>query len=1220
LASDVLRKLVLITLAAILAIGVLIGVGYVQMQRVFDGADVANRNAVPSLAVLADMQRDFLRVHNALARHVAADGGGKDAEEAEINIARASLQSDFKSYEVDGCVGQTCVDSPLDGDYLQRERALWERYSPLIDTVVLTSRRGATGLNAAHDLLSATNDLASNMLDLINGHVNSNMVAAREASAGARRIKNEVLVWQAALGLAMVIGLALINYMMLRGLVGELKKLNSQLGGEPADAMRAAQQLAAGDLEINLRLRDHDNRSVMASMQSIVETMNRLADRADGIGRGELDAEVVLASRKDRLGLAINRMVGLLRTSRSEERRRNWLKDGYADLSEALSRDMLAPQIAETALNLIGRNLGAGRGVVYVLAPGGKQLDLLASYIYSEHDRFGAHFRLGEGAIGQVARDHKPIELQIDGDDIAQIVTGTAELAPRYTYTYPFLHEKALLGVLELATVNALDTVQTEYLQSACDTLAASLYLAQQRARVREMLDIAKESERQMREQSFALKESNLRLEEQQQQLQQQTEELQQANAQMEEQQQQMQQQAEELQQSYSQLEETQARLEQQNRDLEQAGRYKSEFLANMSHELRTPLNSIILLSKMLGQGDQTQTAAQAQEWAQVIHRSGRELLKLIDDVLDLAKVEAGRLDLHLAPMATEQLCSELRALFGPIAQEKGLSFNIDDGLQATLMTDSQKLGQILRNLLSNAMKFCKQGEVSLKLERIPDQDPALPLRLTVRDTGIGIPAEKQSVIFEAFTQADGSTSREYGGTGLGLTISQRMAHLMGGRIELQSVPGEGSAFTVCLPDQQAAGRSPAAKERVNEPVHEPVQDDRYGLRPGDRTVLLIDDDVTFGEALIALNRSKGYKTLIAGDGAQGLALARQYRPSGILLDLGLPDMEGAQLLHQLKTDPRLSEIPVHIVSGRGRDESLIQGGAIGFSQKPVNDDALLSAQAALMVHVNKAGKAGAQRGVLLLEGESLHRDALQDALPAGRLTVCALDDPIEPQLAGAAPALAVIDLSGRGVERALALSAQLRETWPKLPLVYCTDQPVPADEEGELRRFSDSLILQSSQSRQRLLANVERFLNEVPEAPSKPAAKGSQRLSGRRVLVTDDDPRNLFVIVAALEKNGAKVSTAVNGRKALDYLKANDVDLVLMDIMMPEMDGYQALTELRSQPRWAKLPVVVLSAKALPADRARMLAAGAQDFLAKPVDYEALIDTAQRWSQEPPA
>ena len=1240
MAFDVLRKLVLLTLAAILAIGVLVGVGYWQMERVFEGANNANINAVPSLVLLGKLQRNYLSLRNAMARHVLADVADKPAIEREIARLRKLINTQLVAYEKDGCLGVSCIATEADGDYLRRDQREWANYETTIDEIIANSRRGAAGFDAARTLIFANNTAAASLSDTIDGHVLVNVQAASDAAAEAARIKSSVLIAQGALGLTLVVALALTNYFMLRGLVDELRKLNTQLGGEPADAMRAAQQLAAGDLDVSLRLQQGDQHSVMASMQSIVNTMQRLADRADTIGLGELDAEVPLASGKDRLGTAINKMVGLLRGSRAEEQRRNWLKDGYAQLSNALARDMLVQEVADAGLNLIARYLSAGRGVVYLMEPGAEVLNLVASYMYTERGRVGAQARLGEGAIGQVARERKPIELQVarGDEDIAPVVTGTTAQLPRHTHTYPLMHEQELLGVVELAGALPLDSLQREYLQSAAGMLAASLFVAQQRSRVREMLAASEASERQLRVQGEALQESNLRMEEQQQQLQQQTEELQQANAQMEEQQQQLQQQTEELQQANAQMEETQSQLEQQNsdleiaraevdqraRELEQASRYKSEFLANMSHELRTPLNSIILLSKMLGKGDQAQNPAEAQEWAQVIDCSGKELLKLIDDVLDLAKVEAGRLELQLAPLDTQELCADLRALFGPIAADKGLEFYVEDGLRTTLMTDAQKLGQILRNLLSNALKFCKQGRVSFTLARMDGDE--LPLRLAVSDTGIGIAPDKQAMVFEAFQQADGSTSREYGGTGLGLTISQRMAHLLGGRIELHSEPGQGSVFTICLPASAIAEGAvqPGGPKRA-QPIHAspfepptPLRDDRDALAPEDRAILLIDDDAALGRALIALNRRKGYKTLIAPDGAQGLAMARRYRPHGILLDLGLPDMDGARLLHQLKTDPLLSGIPVHIVSARDRDESLLREGAIGYLQKPVSDDALLAAQAELLVHVSKAASRGSEgsRGVLLCEGSALTRDALQEVLPEGRLTVHALGTPIEPLLQHAAPALAVVDLAGRSLDESIALCEQLRARLPRLPLLFYTDRPVGSEDEATLRRYSDSLIMQSSQSQQRLLANVERFLNGVPEPARPGGAAPSQRLAGRRVLVTDDDPRNLFVIVAALERHGCKVSTAVNGRKALDFLKHHDVDLVLMDIMMPEMDGYQTLSALRAEPRWAGLPVVVLSAKALPADRARMVEAGADDFLAKPVEYDALIEAVQRWSQ----
>lgn len=1247
---SVSRKLLLATLSALLAVLLLVAVGQRLIDKVFDGANVANLNTVPSILLLDELRRDFLLLRHAVARHVLeGELGKKSAIDEEIVDLQQRVHRSLRRYGQDGCLGRSCVADSQDGDLLAAEQDLLARYEPRLEPMLAASRKGTQGFAEARDILVSNNQISSELADTLDRHMALNARYASESALEAEKLKERAGLIQLGVGAAVLLLIAGINVYTLRSLL-------RQLGGEPAEAAQVAERLSQGDLAVEFSPRPGAEDSVLARLQMMVLSLRRLADRADAIGQGDLDREVPLASERDRLGLAVKQMVSQLNAGRALDQRRMWLKDGYAQLAEALPREIDVQAVADQGLSLLARYLHAGRGVLYTPASAAGQLELLASFMYSERPRVGAQYALGEGAIGQVARERKPIILHQPQEELAPILSGTQSTAPAHTYTYPLLYESELIGVLELATLARLGETESEYLGNACATLASALYLAQQRHRVQQMLQDSEAAGRLLREQSDSLREANLRMEEQQQQLQQQTEELQQSNAQMEEQQQQLQQQTEELQQSNSQLEESQAQLEQQNRDLEsargalderareldQASRYKSEFLANMSHELRTPLNSIILLSKMASSEEDAPDSAELREWSAVIHRSGQELLRLINDVLDLSKVEAGRLELQPGLIASQDLCEELRALFEPVGMDKGLGFVIEDQLRASFCSDPHLLGQVLRNLLSNAFKFCKQGQVTLRLQRQPGSDR--PLRLTVQDTGIGIAKDKQALVFEAFAQADGSTSREYGGTGLGLTISQRLVQLLGGCIELRSELGQGSSFTLCLPDLALPPLSPlspgpaattpapaaALPPAASKPA-QPPQDDRQGLKPGDAVILLIDDDPVLGRALLTLNRGRGYKTLVAASGREGLALARQHLPRGILLDLGLPDMDGSQLLHQLKTDAALASTPVYIISGRDRDEALLREGALGYLQKPVSDEGLLRAEACLLEQM-LPGQAGEQ-AVLLVESGSLREAELRELLQGRAAQLQSLrwtqGADVQALLAGQRFAAAVLDLAGMSLDEALALCAALRAAQPQLALVFYTDSGLDSESEARLRRYSDSVIMKSAQAHRRLQSKIERFLSEAVAAPPAPApalptaqapreaaGPASTELAGKRILVADDDPRNLFAIVAVLERQGARISTATNGRKALDHLATHEVDLLLLDIMMPEMDGYQTLSALRADARLAGLPVIVLTAKALPADREKILASGADDFIAKPVNYEQLIATLRRWSK----
>lgn len=1042
-----------------------------------------------------------------------------------------------------------------------------------------------------------------------------------------------------SVGVAGLLVATLLAFGIARGLI-------RQLGGEPTLATELARRAATGDLQVNIALRSGDTTSLMASLKLLFESMKQLAVQADAIGKGDLSREVVLLSEHDQIGNAVNKMTRQLREARTEDERRNWVKDGYSQLSAACVGDLTMQQLADTAIASLCRHLAAGRGVFYLYAAATSTLDLLGSYMYTERAHVGDCFRLGEGAIGQVAREKKPIILTTVGPDAPPIVTGTTAAPPLYTCTYPLLREGVLLGVVELASFEPFDPVKREFLSGAADLIALFLYGCEQKERIRSLLAVAEAAEKETSRQNQLLQEANVQMEEQQQQLQQQSEELQASNAQLEEQQQQLQQQSEEMELSNAQLEEQQKILEQRNRELmqtqrelddrarqlEQSGQYKSEFLANMSHELRTPLNSIILLSRMMANNENGRLSEEEAKKAEVIHRSGQDLLHLIDDVLDLSKVEAGRMDVHVSTVASAALLSGFHEEFEHTARDKGLDFTVQDHLRGDFVTDPDKLAQIVRNLLSNAFKFTRAGGVTLTLERRADRTH--PLSLRVCDTGVGIPPDKQALVFEAFQQADGSTSREFGGTGLGLTISRRLARLLGGDIVLHSNPGEGSEFSLLLPAPPASG-APAAPPETT-PAHVPapppvdlpappggtaVRDDRDRLAGGDPVILLIDDDARFGATLVEINQKLGYKTLVAGTGQDGLALAHRYRPNGILLDLGLPDMDGSRVLHEIKASRELADIPVYIVSARDRDAALMNQGIVGYLRKPVNESQIAEAEAAALAAAVKA----AGGAILVVASGGISAAEIRRIVGPDLGPILEATPDAAPAAARREPPcrLAIIDLNGPSLDASLDLARTLRTIRDDIALLFFSGRPLSDADEARLRPYSDSIILRTPQAERRLLENIERFFREVPKTrPLPPPPRSTaQRLAGRQILVVDDDPRNLFVVTAALEQNGAQVSNATNGHHALTLLEQRQPDLILMDIMMPELDGYQTIAAIRATPALAAIPVLALTAKAMLQDRENALAAGADDYLSKPVDYDTLINACAAWcAQRSPA
>ncbi|KFB68760.1 response regulator [Candidatus Accumulibacter vicinus] len=1110
--------------------------------------------------------------------------------------------------------------TPAEADAMKRFDAAWRAMNTVCQKIGDLARGGVErDLKPALDLMAGECRPKFQVADdILSEIVEINLARSEQAIKGLRQQGNDVRDVEIAV-LAVTGALLLILGMAV------LRSTLRQLGGEPARVRDVMKRLSNGDLSTLLPIEPGDTESMACSINTMIGTLSRLAVRAEAIGRGDFSEDVPLLSENDQLGQAIDNMNRMLRATKLADAGRNWVKDGYNHLSTELTGGLSLQQLADTAIRVVGRYLAAGRGVLYVFRPQENCLELLASYMYTQRSRLGNRFAVGEGAVGQVARERKPIILTAVDPDGAPVVTGTLSALPCYTYTYPLLREDVLLGVVELASFERFDELQCEFLLGATGIVASFLHAAEQQENVRRLLVVAENAEKEARQQSERLQEANARMEEQQQQLQQQAEELRQSNVQLEEQQQQVQQQSEELEQTNSQLEQQQKQLEQSNfelrrsreeldaraQQLELSSQYKSEFLANMSHELRTPLNAIILLSKMIAGNAGGRLNNDEVKQAEVIHRAGEDLLHLINDVLDLSKVEAGHMELHPALVDSAALSASCRDLFEHAARERGLTFDVADHIQGGFVSDVDKIGQILRNLLSNALKFTKKGGVSLRLER--RSGDALPIRIDVRDTGIGIPPDKQALIFEAFRQADGSTSRQYGGTGLGLTISLRLAQLLGGTIELASTLGEGSVFSLRLPEDPtnqplaAAAPPPAppptvAEERVIAPL-----DDREHLAPGDQVILLIDDDLAFGNALRQLNRKLGYKTLLAANGADGIELARRHRPAGILLDLGLPDMDGSEVLHAIKSSD-LAPIPVYVVSARDRDAALLRQGIVGYLQKPVNADQLarvenevIAARAAVLV-VGSSGIDAAE--VLRIIGPRF-----------GQVRQCAAGEALRAALREHRWRLALVVLRERGADEGVTIAESIRQASPETAILFFSPQPVSEADEARLRVYSDSIIVNTPQADQRLLRNVERFLLEVPQAaPSTTVEDGHQRLAGRSILVVDDDPRNLFVITAALEQNGASVRSAVNGKQALALLAQAAVDLVITDIMMPEMDGYQTIAAIRGTPGLASIPIVALTAKALPEDKKSVLAAGADDYLSKPVDYEVLVNMAALW------
>ncbi|MBI3418801.1 MAG: response regulator [Proteobacteria bacterium] len=728
-----------------------------------------------------------------------------------------------------------------------------------------------------------------------------------------------------------------------------------------------------------------------------------------------------------------------------------------------------------------------------------------------------------------------------------------------------------------------------------------------------------------------------------------QQEELKASNEEIESSNEELEEQNAQIRQQSGELEKSKTLLEEKAKELELANRYKSEFLANMSHELRTPLNSLLILARSLASNETKNLTEEQVEEARIIHNGGLELLGLINDILDLSKVEAGKLNILSEDAYLDGIVKKLQQQFDPVAKEKNLAFPIAmaDGLPAMLHTDAQRVEQILKNLLSNAFKFTEKGSVTLKIFR-PDKQAELQrssldyesaIGFSVIDTGIGIEAAKFKDIFEAFQQEDGSTDRHYGGTGLGLTIARKFAHLLGGEIHVASEKGRGSAFTLMLPVKMSAreenGTPFAASDIAQEntrtelktmpraSVAEFIADDRKNIDGRDKVLLIIEDDRNFAAMLVKIAHRRGYKCLAAGDGKTGLLLAVEQPVTAIILDLRLPDIDGMQVLDQLKHDLRSRHIPVHIITGRdaGGNVTSLRKGAIGYLIKPVEAEGIEGAFSRIEELLQSEMKQ-----VLVIEDDENNRIAIQSLLKKKdiRLTLAGMGAEALAELEKTRFDCVILDLrlpDMTGFEWLEMAEKQMGATGLP-PVVVYTAKELTEEENRRLNRYTGNIIIKGAKSPERLLDEVTLFLHSVESTLSKDQQEmirmqhdPDKVLQGRTVLLTDDDLRNTFALSKLLKKHGMNVVIADNGKMALEKLKEDaSIEIVIMDIMMPVMDGYQAMREIRGMRPRQGLPILALTARAMPEEQEKCMTAGANDYLTKPVDVERLLTLLRVW------
>ncbi len=930
--------------------------------------------------------------------------------------------------------------------------------------------------------------------------------------------------------------------------------------------------------------------------------------------------------------------------SRLATRKEAWMREGQTLLSEQMTGELTVNRLGENLLHGLAEYLGAQAGTIFI--DDGSGFHRTATYGVPAGTSMPERFVAGDGLLGQALQHQHMVVVHDLPDGYFTIGSGLGRSAPRHLMIAPLKLDGRVNTVLEFGFFHRVTDSDREFIERVSESIAVAVRSARYRTRLQEFLEETQRQAEELQVQSEELRVANEELEEQTRALKESHSRLEQQQAELEQTNSQLEEQAQILEMQKQDLNKSATILETQTVQLERASRYKSEFLANMSHEMRTPLNSTLILTKLLAENPQDNLTPDQIKSLTTIESSGHDLLTLIDDVLDLAKVEAGRIDLAPKRASIPRLIDHLQSMFQPLAQQRGLRLvmRTHPGTPEAFETDWQRLEQVLKNLLSNAIKFTEDGEVSLEVSQSEDGR----MEFTVQDTGIGIPRDQHEVIFEPFCQADGTTSRRYGGTGLGLSISREFVRLLGGDIRLSSTPGQGSTFTVLLPRlfpsaashgqlpsllaRAPSGRiersdetaTPAASHEERIPTTHSA-DDREQLAADRRVILIVEDDESFARILADLAHELNFQVLISTTAADALTLTSRHLPSAIILDMGLPDHSGLSVIDRLKADVRTRHIPVHVVSGHDYEKTALSLGAAGYMLKPVKREQLIEAFRQVETRLTEK-----PRRVLIVEDDPAQRDSLRLLLGSDEVETSGAASGAEclAQLAERTFDCMVLDLTLPDASGFSLLETLSREKHVALPpVIVYTGRDLSLDEEQRLRKYSQSIIIKGAKSPERLLDEVTLFLHQVvtalPPDQQRMLEKARSRnavLEARRILIVEDDVRNIFALSAVLEPHGAKIDIARNGRESLSILEESlhnsdrSIDLVLMDLMMPEMDGLTAICAIRERPEWRKLPIIALTAKAMKHDQEQALAAGANDYMAKPLDIDQLLSLVRVW------
>jgi len=966
-------------------------------------------------------------------------------------------------------------------------------------------------------------------------------------------------------------------------------------------------------------------------VKQIEETMLSRVPVAEAIAQGDFSREIVLTQemREDEFGLSLDeagmmtrslvntanatvafdraflKMTLALRKGSESERINNWLKTSLNDANNLMRGEKSSTELSEGILTFVAKCLGAAAGALYLFDTQEQNLRIGATYALTRRKSLDETFAIGEGLIGQAAREHKIICLTRVPADFLPIVSATGEGTPCNVLAIPLIRNNDLVGVMELASFQAFTDVEMEFLNQIADGLSIALAVAESRVRVGDLLGKSQQQTEELRVQQ---------------------EELQQTNEELEERAQMLELQREQIAAKNKEIEAANEEVVRKAQELEKISTYKSEFLANMSHELRSPLNSLLILSSLLRDNEEGNLTEKQVRFAATIYDAGNDLLNLISDILDLSKIESGKIELVFEDTSVHDICNTLDSLFRTGAEQKHLAFTVEvaESVPEVLRVDVQRVQQILRNLLSNACKFTESGSVHLGVTIVDAKASPLLTRsiaFSVVDSGIGIAPETQKFIFEAFKQADGSTSRKYGGTGLGLSISLKLALTMKGCITVNSELEKGSTFTFWLPLASTANSGMAISQpaqMASKPIA-PLQASTTTV-PDGKAILIIEDDQTFASVLAERVRDKGFHALVAPDGELGISLAEQHLPSAIILDIGLPGMDGWGVMRLLKDNPKTRHIPVHFLSGFEDSHKAMYMGAVGFLTKPINAQDFDGMLGTIEIAISKT-----MRRLLLVEDNAVEAMAIKELLsaraveivtvPSGKDAILHL---VNEHFDCIVLDLGLSDMTGFELLEHINDCQDLKN----IPVIIHSGKDLSREEEARLRGYASRIIIKGAKSSERLLNEVTLFLHLVESGLSSEKQKMIRNsldkeatFEGKKVLIVDDDMRNLFSLSNILAAKNMVIWKAGNGREALRSLdEMPAMDIVLMDIMMPEMDGFEAMKTIRADSRFSKLPLIAMTAKALKGDREKCIESGANDYISKPIDMNKLYSLMRIW------